>query len=79
MTAEPEPLPDAQVLELVHRLRERGLGMIIISHNLENVDSVVDRIVVLRLGRVAASFDRVTTSREEVVAAITGAADSASN
>ena len=69
----------AQVLELVHRLRERGLGVIIISHNLENVYSVADRIVVLRLGRVEASFDRLTTSRQEVVAAITGAADSASD
>ena len=64
----------AQVLELVHRLREQGLGVVVISHNLENVYSVADRIVVLRLGRVAASFDRRTTPREEVVAAITGAA-----
>ena len=69
----------AQVLELVHRLRERALGVVIISHNLENVYSVADRIVVLRLGRVAASFDRLTTPREEVVAAITGAAVSASD
>jgi D-xylose transport system ATP-binding protein len=64
----------AQVLELVRRLREKGLGVVVISHNLENVYSVADRIVVLRLGRVAASFDRRTTPREEVVAAITGAA-----
>ena len=64
----------AQVLELVRRLREQGLGVVIISHNLENVYTVADRIVVLRLGRVAASFDRRTTPREEVVAAITGAA-----
>jgi D-xylose transport system ATP-binding protein len=64
----------AQVLELVHRLREQGLGVVVISHNLENVYSVADRIVVLRLGRVAATFDRRTTPREEVVAAITGAA-----
>jgi len=65
----------AQVLELVLRLREKGLGVVVISHNLENVYSVADRIVVLRLGRVEANFDRRTTSREEVVAAITGAAD----
>jgi ABC-type sugar transport system ATPase subunit len=39
----------------------------------ENVYSVADRIVVLRLGRVAATYDRRTTPREEVVAAITGA------
>ena len=64
----------AQVLELVLRLREKGLGVVVISHNLENVYSVADRIVVLRLGRVAASFDRRSTPREKVVAAITGAA-----
>ena len=63
----------AQVLELVLRLRDKGLGVVVISHNLENVYSVADRIVVLCLGRLAASFDRRTTPREEVVAAITGA------
>jgi D-xylose transport system ATP-binding protein len=64
----------AQVLELVHRLRSQGLGVVVISHNLENVYSVADRIVVLRLGRVAATFDRRATPREDVVSAITGAA-----
>ena len=63
----------AQVLELVGRLRAQGLGVVVISHNLENVYSVADRIVVLRLGRSVASFDRRTTPREDVVAAITGA------
>jgi D-xylose transport system ATP-binding protein len=63
----------AQVLDLIGHLRDRGLAVIVISHNLENVYSVADRIVVLRLGRVAASFDRRTTPREDVVAAITGA------
>jgi D-xylose transport system ATP-binding protein len=64
----------AQVLDLILRLRDQGLAVIVISHNLENVYSVADRIVVLRLGRVAATFDRRTTPREVVVAAITGAA-----
>jgi D-xylose transport system ATP-binding protein len=63
----------AQVLDLIRHLRDRGLAVIVISHNLENVYAVADRIVVLRLGRVAASFDRRSTPREEVVAAITGA------
>jgi D-xylose transport system ATP-binding protein len=62
-----------QVLALVHRLRERGLAVVIISHNLANVFSVADRIVVLRLGRRAATFDRATTTQDQVVAAITGA------
>jgi D-xylose transport system ATP-binding protein len=64
----------AQVLELIRRLREQGLAVVVISHNLENIYSVADRIVVLRLGHVAASFDRRGTPRQEVVAAITGAA-----
>jgi D-xylose transport system ATP-binding protein len=63
----------AQVLELVGRLRERGLGVVMISHNLEDVFKVADRIVVLRLGRREATFDKEKTTREEVVAAITGA------
>ena len=46
----------AQVLDLVRRLRERGLGVILISHNLADVFAVADRIVVLRLGRNAGEF-----------------------
>jgi len=62
-----------QVLQLIHTLRERGLGVVVISHNLENVFAVADRIVVLRLGRRAATFDVRGVSREDVVSAITGA------
>jgi D-xylose transport system ATP-binding protein len=62
-----------QVLNLVKRLRERDLGVVMISHNLEDVFQVADRIVVLRLGRREATFDVAKTTREEVVAAITGA------
>ena len=43
----------AQVLDLIRRLRERGLGVVVISHNLADVFEVADRIVVLRLGRSA--------------------------
>jgi D-xylose transport system ATP-binding protein len=64
-----------QVLDLIHRLRAQGLAVVVISHNLENIYSVADRIVVLRLGHVAGSFDRRTTPREEIVAEITGAAE----
>jgi D-xylose transport system ATP-binding protein len=63
----------AQVLDLVARLRDQGLGVVIISHNLANVFHVADRIVVLRLGRRTATFDRRTSTQEQVVAAITGA------
>jgi D-xylose transport system ATP-binding protein len=66
-----------QVLALVARLRERGLGVVVVSHNLADVFEVADRIVVLRLGRRAASFDAGETHEEEVVAAITGAHEGA--
>jgi D-xylose transport system ATP-binding protein len=62
-----------QVLALIERLRDQGLAVVVISHNLANVFHVADRIVVLRLGRRAATFDRRTTSQQDVVAAITGA------
>jgi D-xylose transport system ATP-binding protein len=62
-----------EILKLVERLRERGLGVIVISHNLANVFEVADRIVVLRLGRLVASFDARDVRREDVVGAITGA------
>ena len=62
-----------QVLELIHRLRERGLGVVVISHNLADVFEVCDRIVVLYLGRRVATYETKATTREEVVGAITGA------
>jgi D-xylose transport system ATP-binding protein len=62
-----------QVLELIHRLRERNLGVIVISHNLANVFDVADRIFVLRLGRKAGIFDATKTTEEQIVGAITGA------
>jgi D-xylose transport system ATP-binding protein len=62
-----------QVLELIKRLRERNLGVIVISHNLANVFEVADRIFVLRLGRGAGVYDAAETSEEQVVGAITGA------
>ncbi|MEV6966229.1 ATP-binding cassette domain-containing protein [Hamadaea sp. NPDC051192] len=67
----------AEVLDLVERLRERGLGVILISHNLADVKAVADRVVVLRLGRNAGVFDPDETSQEEIVQAITGALDNA--
>ena len=65
-----------QVLQLVGRLRDRGLGVILISHNLADVFQVADRIVVLRLGRNAGEYAATADQRQEVVAAITGVADS---
>jgi D-xylose transport system ATP-binding protein len=62
----------AQVLELIKRLRDRGYGVLVISHNLADVFEVADRIFVLRLGRKAGEFDR-DANQDQVVAAITGA------
>lgn len=67
----------AEVLNLIDRLRERGHGVIMISHNMADVTAVADRVVVLRLGRNNGVFDAETVSAEELVAAITGAGDNA--
>jgi D-xylose transport system ATP-binding protein len=63
----------AQVLALVKRLKDEGIGIVMISHNLEDVFAVADRIIVLRLGERVATFDREKTTPEQVVGAITGA------
>jgi D-xylose transport system ATP-binding protein len=66
----------AEVLNLVERVRDRGLGVIMISHTMEDVRAVADRIVVLRLGRNNGIYTP-ETSNEELVGAITGAIDNA--
>ena len=63
----------AEVLNLIERLRETGLGVILISHNMADVQAVADRIVVLRLGRNAADFRVEEATTAQLVAAITGA------
>jgi D-xylose transport system ATP-binding protein len=66
-----------QVLDLIHRLKERGLGVVLISHNMADVMEVADRIIVLRLGRRVATFDQEGFTHDQVVAAITGAREAA--
>lgn len=63
----------AQVLALIRRLRDRGLAVLLVSHNLVDVRAVSDRIVVLRLGRNVADLETATATQEQIVAAITGA------
>jgi D-xylose transport system ATP-binding protein len=63
----------AEVLNLIRRLREQGLAVVVISHNLVDVFEVADVIVVLWLGRQVGVLDAKQTNSEEVVAAITGA------
>ncbi len=60
-----------QVLDLVRVLAERGLAVVLISHNLHDIFEVADRITVLRLGRNIAVYERSTTTQQEVVSAIT--------
>ncbi len=66
-----------QVLALIKRLRERNLGVVVISHNLADVFEVCDRIFVLRLGRSAGDFTATEVTEEHVVAAITGLGNNA--
>ena len=60
-----------QVLSLVRRLADRGLGVVIISHNLHDIFEVSDRITVLRLGHKVAELEAAKTTQQEVVHAIT--------
>ncbi len=60
-----------QVLDLVKNLRDQGLGVVIISHNLHDVFEVSDRITVMRLGRRAGVYNAADTNQQEIVGAIT--------
>ncbi|MEW5961917.1 MAG: ATP-binding cassette domain-containing protein [Chloroflexota bacterium] len=60
-----------QVLDLVRRLADQGMGVILISHNLHDIFEVADRIIVLRLGRKVAEYGAAQTTPQEVVHAIT--------
>ncbi len=59
------------VLDLVRRLADKGLAVILVSHNLHNIFEVADRITVLRLGQKVAEFVAAHTTQQEVVHAIT--------
>jgi D-xylose transport system ATP-binding protein len=63
-----------QVLDLVKRLAEQGLAVVLVSHNLTDVFEVADRITVLRLGRNVGVYDKGATNEQEIVQAITAGA-----
>jgi ABC-type sugar transport system ATPase subunit len=65
------------VLDLIRQLKGEGIAVILISHRLNDVLSVTDRIVVLRQGRVAADLTTARTTMTDVVAAIVGGDDMA--
>src|SRR5881392_1739180 len=61
----------AQVLALVKRLADRGLAVVLVSHNLHDIFEVATRITVLRLGRDVGVYEREQTTQQQVVQAIT--------
>jgi D-xylose transport system ATP-binding protein len=60
-----------QVLDLVRRLADQGRGVVLISHNMNDVMEVADRVVALYLGRVAAEVKKSDTSTTQIVELIT--------
>ena len=67
----------AEVLELIRRLSDRGIAVILISHRMPDVFAVADRIAVLRRGQMVANKPAANSSPEEVTGLITGAIDAA--
>ena len=63
-----------QVLDLVKRLGDQGLAVVLVSHNLNDVFEVANRITVLRLGRNVGVYERDQTTQQEIVQAITAGA-----
>lgn len=67
----------AEVLALIRRLKDQDVGVMVISHDLRDVQEVADRVVVLRLGEKVAEFTAGNYSSQDLVAAITGAHETA--
>lgn len=61
-----------QVSALIKRLRSKGYGIVVVSHDLIEVFEVADRVVIFRLGRKVAELDRSEITHKSVVAGITG-------
>lgn len=59
-------------LEMIHRVAERGIGVVVITHIMAQAFQVADRIVVIRQGVVAGDLERSKTNPEEVIDLITG-------
>jgi simple sugar transport system ATP-binding protein len=63
----------AEVLDLIRRLRDQGIAVVLISHRMPDVFAVADRVLVLRRGRAVAEKPISESSPEEVTGLITGA------
>ncbi len=62
-----------QVLDVIRRLKDHNVGVIMVTHNMQQVVDVVDRVTVMRLGRTIANRVVAESSAEEIVGLITGA------
>ena len=67
----------AEVLNLIRLLRDQGLAIVLISHRMQDIFGVADRVVVLRRGRKVADKPIAASSYEEVTGLITGAIEQA--
>ena len=67
----------AEVLDLIRRLRDQGIAVVLISHRMPDVFAVADRVLVLRRGRRVAEKPITQSSPEEITGLITGAIDAA--
>ena len=67
----------AEVLELIRRLRDQAIAVVLVSHRMPDVFAVADRVLVLRRGRKVAEKPVAESSSEEVTGLITGAIDAA--
>jgi simple sugar transport system ATP-binding protein len=64
-----------RVLDVIRRVRDRGVSVVLVSHNMPEVLAVADRVEVLRMGRRVATYTAARTSVDELVGAMTGALD----
>ncbi len=71
-TAGLDPQQSALLLQLVRRLRRSRLGIVLVSHNIDDVLEVADRVAVLRLGRNAGVFETRYAGQEQIVSAVSG-------
>jgi simple sugar transport system ATP-binding protein len=62
-----------RVLDVIRRVRDRGVSVVLVSHNMPEVLAVADRVEVLRMGRRVAAYTAAQTSIDELVGAMTGA------
>ncbi|WP_374204230.1 SpoIIE family protein phosphatase [Streptomyces sp. HPF1205] len=71
-TAALEPAQAALVLDMIRRMRDRMLGVLLVSPEMEEVRPVADRVAVLRVGRNTGVFDTKYTTQEQIDSAVTG-------